>query len=212
MSARARGFIEAWHPRAERWELLCRIKQVLDEYVELLPLLRPILACLCSTGQRSQTPLWARLGRVLARLTRDYMGDDHVDSAYEWSESDYLLLVLDGRYAEAFRMPATATSAHSNRNDFRTCWAARLATKARGPADRWRRAAVVARAGAQAKAREAQRHAARRSNRLIRENERPPQGDWNHGGGLLSRVFKGNTLDVRYAMRPTRSTRCCCCA
>ena len=100
MSARARGFIEAWHPRAERWELLCRIKQVLDEYVELLPLLRPILACLCSTGQRSQTPLWARLGRVLARLTRDYMGDDHVDSAYEWSESDYLLLVLDGRYAE----------------------------------------------------------------------------------------------------------------
>ena len=38
MSARARGFIEAWHPRAETWELLCRIKQVLDEYVEQLPL------------------------------------------------------------------------------------------------------------------------------------------------------------------------------
>jgi bifunctional DNA primase/polymerase-like protein len=29
-------------------------------------------------------------------------------------------------------------------------------------------------------------------------------------GGLLTRVFRGNTLDVRYAMRPTRSTRCCC--
>jgi hypothetical protein len=38
MSARARGFIEAWHPRAETWELLCRIKQVLGEYVEQLPL------------------------------------------------------------------------------------------------------------------------------------------------------------------------------
>jgi hypothetical protein len=71
MSARARGFIEAWHPRAETWELLCRIKQVLDEYVEQLPLLRPMLACLCSTGSARKRPLWARLGRALARLTRD---------------------------------------------------------------------------------------------------------------------------------------------
>ena len=30
MTARARGFIEAWHPRAETWELPYRIKQVLD--------------------------------------------------------------------------------------------------------------------------------------------------------------------------------------
>ena len=42
MSARARGFIEAWHPRAGTWELLCRIKQVLDEYVELPLTLRQI--------------------------------------------------------------------------------------------------------------------------------------------------------------------------
>jgi hypothetical protein len=38
MSARARGFIEAWHPRTETWELLYRIRHVLDEYVEQLPL------------------------------------------------------------------------------------------------------------------------------------------------------------------------------
>jgi hypothetical protein len=38
MTARARGFIEAWHPRAETWKLIHRIKHVLDEYVEQLPL------------------------------------------------------------------------------------------------------------------------------------------------------------------------------
>lgn len=38
MSARARGFIETWHPRTETWELLYRIRHVLDEYVEQLPL------------------------------------------------------------------------------------------------------------------------------------------------------------------------------
>ena len=43
MSARARGFNEAWHPRAESWELLSSVQHVLDEYVEQLPLtLRPI--------------------------------------------------------------------------------------------------------------------------------------------------------------------------
>jgi len=38
MTARARGFIEAWRPRAETWELLYRVRHVLDEYVEQLPL------------------------------------------------------------------------------------------------------------------------------------------------------------------------------
>ena len=36
MSARARGFNEAWHPRAESWELLSSVQHVLDEYVEQL--------------------------------------------------------------------------------------------------------------------------------------------------------------------------------
>jgi hypothetical protein len=55
-----------------------------------------------------------------SRASLEIHGDDHVDSAYEWSEGDYLLHVLHGRYAEAFRIPATATSALSNGNDFRT--------------------------------------------------------------------------------------------
>ena len=38
MTARARGFNEAWHPRPESWELLSSVQHVLDEYVEQLPL------------------------------------------------------------------------------------------------------------------------------------------------------------------------------
>ena len=38
MSARARGFNEAWHPRAESWELVSSVQHLLDEYVEQLPL------------------------------------------------------------------------------------------------------------------------------------------------------------------------------
>jgi hypothetical protein len=37
MTARARGFIE-WRPHAEAWQLLYRVRDVLDEYVEQLPL------------------------------------------------------------------------------------------------------------------------------------------------------------------------------
>jgi hypothetical protein len=37
MTARARGFIE-WRPRAETWEPLNRVRDVLDRYVEQLPL------------------------------------------------------------------------------------------------------------------------------------------------------------------------------
>jgi hypothetical protein len=67
-------------------------------------------------GAALANALWSRLGRALARLTRDYMGDDLLlESAYEWSEGDYLLRVLDGRHAEAFRMPAAATSASFKR-------------------------------------------------------------------------------------------------
>jgi hypothetical protein len=38
MSARGRGFIEAWPLRAAAWELLYRVRHVLDEYAEQLPL------------------------------------------------------------------------------------------------------------------------------------------------------------------------------
>jgi len=76
MSARARGFIEAWHPRAETWELLCRIKQVLDEYVEQLPLtLRQIFCILVGRHayekterayeRLCETPNKARRGKVI---------------------------------------------------------------------------------------------------------------------------------------------------
>jgi hypothetical protein len=210
MSARARGFIEAWHPRLPRGGSCSAGSNRFSMNMSS--------CCLCC-GRF--WPASARRGSAHKRPSgRASVERSRASLEITWAMTTLTALTsgvsaitcCSCRYAEAFRMPATATSAHSNTNDFRTCWAARLATKARGPADRWRRAAVVARAGAQAKAREAQRHAARRSNRLIRENERPPQGDWNHGGGLLIRVFKGNTQDVRYAMRPTRSTRCCCCA
>jgi hypothetical protein len=72
MSARARGFIEAWHPRAETWELLCRIKQVLDEYVEQLPLtLRQIFYILVGRHAYEKTErAYERLCETLNKARR----------------------------------------------------------------------------------------------------------------------------------------------
>ena len=72
MSARARGFIEAWHPRAETWELLYRIKQVLDEYVEQLPLtLRQIFYILVGRHAYEKTErAYERLCETLNKARR----------------------------------------------------------------------------------------------------------------------------------------------
>ena len=72
MSARARGFIEAWHPRAETWELLSRIRQVLDEYVEQLPLtLRQIFYILVGRHAYEKTErAYERLCETLNKARR----------------------------------------------------------------------------------------------------------------------------------------------
>jgi hypothetical protein len=72
MPARARGLIEAWHPRVETWELLCRIKQVLDEYVEQLPLtLRQIFYILVGRHAYEKTErAYERLCETLNKARR----------------------------------------------------------------------------------------------------------------------------------------------
>src|SRR4029077_6356366 len=72
MSVRARGFIEAWHPRAETWELLYRIKQVLDEYDEQLPLtLRQIFYILVGRHAYEKTErAYERLCEALNKARR----------------------------------------------------------------------------------------------------------------------------------------------
>jgi hypothetical protein len=72
MSARARGFIEAWHPRGETWELLCRIREVLDEYVEQLPLtLRQIFYILVGRHAYEKTErAYERLCETLNKARR----------------------------------------------------------------------------------------------------------------------------------------------
>src|SRR5258705_10733660 len=92
MTVRARGFIEAWHPRAETWELLLRIRHVPDEYVEQLPLtLRQIFYILVDrhayfldavtesarllrldrqAGQTRRLALWCEPSRMVPQLQR----------------------------------------------------------------------------------------------------------------------------------------------
>jgi hypothetical protein len=61
MTARARGFIE-WRPHAETWELLHRIRHVLDEYVEQLPLtLRQIFYILVGHAYEKTERAYERL-------------------------------------------------------------------------------------------------------------------------------------------------------
>src|SRR5437773_11480709 len=77
MSARARGFIEAWRPRAETWELLCRIKQVLAKYVEQLPLtLRQIFYILVGRHAYQKTErAYERLCETLNKARRAKVAD-----------------------------------------------------------------------------------------------------------------------------------------
>jgi hypothetical protein len=69
MTARARGFIKAW-PRTETWELLNRVRRVLDEYVEQLPLtLRQIFYILvgrhgCEKTERAYERLCETLNKA----------------------------------------------------------------------------------------------------------------------------------------------------
>ena len=70
MTARARGFIEAWRPRQETWELLYRVRGVLNEYIEQLPLtLRQIFYILvgrygCEKTERSYERLCETLNKA----------------------------------------------------------------------------------------------------------------------------------------------------
>ena len=121
MPARARGVIEAWHPRAETGELLCRIKQVLDEYVEQLPLtLRQIFYILVGRHayekterayeRLCETSNKARRGKVIDMdAVRDggftneipnFFGSaDHFLDAVRGSAASYVLTCKPGRPA-----------------------------------------------------------------------------------------------------------------
>jgi hypothetical protein len=72
MSARARGFNEAWHPRAESWELLSSVQHVLDEYVEqLLLTLRQIFYILVGRHAYEKTErAYERLCETLNKARR----------------------------------------------------------------------------------------------------------------------------------------------
>jgi hypothetical protein len=71
MPARARGLIGAWHPRIETWELLCWIKQVLDEYVELPLTLRQIFYILVGRHAYEKTErAYERLCETLNKARR----------------------------------------------------------------------------------------------------------------------------------------------
>jgi hypothetical protein len=72
MTARARGFNEAWHPRPESWELLSSVQHVLDEYVEQLPLnLRQIFYILVGCHAYENTErAYERLRETLNKARR----------------------------------------------------------------------------------------------------------------------------------------------
>jgi hypothetical protein len=91
MPARARGLTEAWHPRVETWELLCRIKQVLDEYVEQLPLtLRQIFYILVGRHAYEKTErAYERLCETLNKARRAKVVDmDSVRDDEQLPEAD----------------------------------------------------------------------------------------------------------------------------
>jgi hypothetical protein len=89
MSARPRGFIRRWMPRAETRELLDRVNQVLAEYIDLLPLtLRQIFYRLVGAyGYEKTEQASERLGEMLNKARRaglvdmDAIRDDGFTSA-----------------------------------------------------------------------------------------------------------------------------------
>ena len=79
MSARPRGFIERWTPRAETHELLTQVNRVLAEYLDLLPLtLRQIFYRLVGVcGYQKTEQAYARLGETLNKARRAGLVDMH---------------------------------------------------------------------------------------------------------------------------------------
>jgi hypothetical protein len=77
MSARPRGFIQRWGPRAETRELLDQVNQVLGEYVNLLPLTaRQIFYRLVGAyGYEKTEQASERLGETLNRARRACLVD-----------------------------------------------------------------------------------------------------------------------------------------
>ena len=71
MTARARGFIE-WRPHAETWELLYRVRDALDVYVDQLPLtLRQIFYILVGRhGYEKTERSYERLCETLNKARR----------------------------------------------------------------------------------------------------------------------------------------------
>ena len=89
MSARPRGFIQRWSPRAETRELLDQVNQILGEYVNLLPLTaRQIFYRLVGAyGHEKTEQAFERLGETLNKARRaclvdmDAIRDDGFTSA-----------------------------------------------------------------------------------------------------------------------------------
>ena len=77
MSARPRGFIQRWSPRAETRELLDQVNQVLGEYVNLLPLTaREIFYRLVGAyGYEKTEQASERLGQTLNKAPRACLVD-----------------------------------------------------------------------------------------------------------------------------------------
>jgi DNA-binding cell septation regulator SpoVG len=112
MSARPRGFIQRWSPRAETRELLDQVNQVLGEYVNLLPLTaRQIFYRLVGAyGYEKTEQASERLGKTLNKAPRaclvdmDAIRDDGFTSAppvFVDDVDDFFATVAD--WAEGLR-------------------------------------------------------------------------------------------------------------
>jgi hypothetical protein len=117
MSARPRGFIERWVPRAERRVLLDQVNQVLAEYLNLLPLtLRQIFYRLVGAyGYQKTEKASKRLGETLNKARRaglvdmDAIRDDGFTSAapvFFDDVDDFLATVAD--WAQGLRFDRQA--------------------------------------------------------------------------------------------------------
>jgi hypothetical protein len=113
MSARPRGFIDGWQPRAETQALLDQVNRVLAEYAEQLPLtLRQIFYRLVGAyGYEKSERAYGRLGETLNKARRahlvamDAVRDDGFTSAVPITfedEDDFFAAV--GAWAENLRL------------------------------------------------------------------------------------------------------------
>lgn len=116
MSARPRGFIQRWTPRAETHELLDQANQVLAEYIDLLPLtLRQIFYRLVGAyGYAKTEQASERLGEMLNKspaglVDMDAIRDDGFTSAapvFFGDVDDFFATVAD--WAEGLRFDRQA--------------------------------------------------------------------------------------------------------